>query len=250
MIFMALREEFESQGNWLFRRRSYLPVLTIPLFGIALIHFTYPFGSHGWDRAWEMASLCISLLGIGLRSYTTGCTPRRTSGRNTRKGQVADSLNTSGIYSAVRHPLYLANFLVALGCVTFFHSFWLMMIFVLLFGIYYERIMYAEEAFLRSKFGEAYVQWSGRTPAFFPSLRNWVPPIYPFSWRTALKREYQTLFLLVSIFALEEMLGDRIVEGHVEFDPIWTVLFCGTLMFFIMVRILRRFTKVLHVSGR
>ena len=34
---------------------------------------------------------------------------KNTSGRNTHD-QVADSLNTSGIYSIVRHPLYVGNF--------------------------------------------------------------------------------------------------------------------------------------------
>jgi hypothetical protein len=33
---MALREDIEKQGNWLFRWRSYLPLLVMPLFIIAL----------------------------------------------------------------------------------------------------------------------------------------------------------------------------------------------------------------------
>jgi len=33
---MALREELERQGNWLFRWRSYLPLLIVPLFFVAL----------------------------------------------------------------------------------------------------------------------------------------------------------------------------------------------------------------------
>ncbi len=33
---MPLREDLEKQGSWLFRHRSYLPLLAIPFFLIAL----------------------------------------------------------------------------------------------------------------------------------------------------------------------------------------------------------------------
>ncbi|MGB8874133.1 MAG: hypothetical protein WCC75_12145, partial [Desulfobaccales bacterium] len=50
----------------------------------------------------------------GSVSLPWGLPPRGTSGRNTQ-GQVAETLNTTGIYSLVRNPLYLGNFLIWLG---------------------------------------------------------------------------------------------------------------------------------------
>ena len=53
-----------------------------------------------------------------------GFTPRGTSGRNTKEGQVAESLNTLGMYSMCRHPLYLGNLLMWLGIVMYMGHLW------------------------------------------------------------------------------------------------------------------------------
>ena len=87
-----------------------------------------------------------------VRSYTIGTTPRGTSGRNTEE-QVAEQLNSSGIYSTVRHPLYLGNYLMWIGIVLFTKSISFTIIVSLMYWLYYERIMFAEERFLERKFG-------------------------------------------------------------------------------------------------
>jgi hypothetical protein len=38
---MALREDLEKQGSWLFKNRSYLPLLGIPILLIALRNSEY-----------------------------------------------------------------------------------------------------------------------------------------------------------------------------------------------------------------
>jgi protein-S-isoprenylcysteine O-methyltransferase Ste14 len=247
---MPLREEIERQGNWLFRRRGFLPMLGAPLLALAYHNFSYPWGKHTLDLIWEMLCLGVSLTGLSIRVYVAGSTPKRTSGRNTVKGQMADFLNTSGMYSLIRHPLYLANFIVALGPVMLFHLWWFVFLYVFLFWLYYERIMFAEEEFLRGKFGNAYFEWSSRTPAFLPNFNNWRPPDLSFSYRTAVKREYQTLFLIVAIFTAIEILGDEILRGRLMADRLWLIIFSVALVFFVVVRILRKKTKVLHAQGR
>jgi protein-S-isoprenylcysteine O-methyltransferase Ste14 len=101
---MALREEMEASGRWLFRWRSYLPLCMVVLFLVALRSFHYPYESHLLDEIWEMVCLGISLFGLGVRILTLGSVPSGTSGRNTRN-QLANVLNTTGMYSIVRHPL-------------------------------------------------------------------------------------------------------------------------------------------------
>ena len=246
---MPLREEMEKQGRWLFRWRSFLPLLAAPLLVPAFEHFSYPLGSHTGDLVWEMFCLTVSLTGQAIRAYTTGCTPRGTSGRNT-KSQVADELNTGGMYSVVRHPLYLGNFFMALGPALFLRIWWVVLFYALCFWIYYERIVFAEEEFLRSKFGEAYLEWASRIPAFVPRRRDWQPPELAFSWRTALKKEYHSLFALIGVLTGMEVIADSLLEKSVHLDLVWILFFSGGLLFYIVVRVLQKKTRLLQVQGR
>ena len=177
---MPLQEEFESLGNRFFRWRSYLPLFLGVLFIAALLSYRHPEAAPHPGRAWQMGCLLLSGLGLTLRCYTVGFAPRGTSGRNTR-GQVAEVLNTSGMYSLVRNPLYLGNFLMWLGLALFIQVWWCTLIVVLCFTLFYERIIFAEEKYLREKFGAAFVTGPKRLPpccrnSRTGSRRNWLFP--------------------------------------------------------------------------
>ena len=115
----------------------------------------------------------VALAGLGVRAYVAGHVPQGTSGRNTRS-QICEGLNTDGAYSMVRHPLYLGNFLIWLGVALVPRSAWLLLLVTAAFWIYYERIMYAEEEFLRNKFGERYLFWA-RTHTRVPAQPSALP---------------------------------------------------------------------------
>lgn len=246
---MSLRIEYEKTGNWLFRHRSFLPLLTLPILITALLSFTYIGRSHQLDEVWDVFSLMISFLGLTVRALTVGYAPSGTSGRNTRR-QVADVLNTSGMYSLVRHPLYLGNYLAMLGVAVFLHTWWLLLLMTCLFALYYERIMFAEEAFLRQRFGEMFEQWAAVTPAIFPKLRNWRQPSLIISWRTVLRREYTGFFLISASFCILEIVGDSIAEGRLRIDWPWCILFVLGATVYIVLRTLKKKTRILHVPGR
>ncbi len=246
---MPLREQFEKEGNWLFRWRSYFPLLFTGFLLISLRNFQYPGQSHLLDHMWEIVCMIISFFGLGIRIYTVGHTPKGTSGRNTRR-QKASVLNTTGIYSVVRHPLYLGNFFCGLGFSMFPRVWWLSVIYVLAFWIYYERIMFAEEEFLRRKFGRQYESWAERTPAFCPRFSNWTPPSLPFSLKNVLKREYTGLFVIISSFTFLEIVGDIAAEGEFELDPMWLALFLTGSISYLVLRTLKKRTNVLCVDGR
>ena len=111
---MALIKSLENQGNFLFRYRGQIPIF-IFLLAIPFIFITdYSSYSSDYLSFFILFGVFISMLGFLIRFYTIGTTPRGTSGRNTRK-QVALELNTTGVYSLLRHPLYLGNFLIWLG---------------------------------------------------------------------------------------------------------------------------------------
>jgi protein-S-isoprenylcysteine O-methyltransferase Ste14 len=247
---MALREELERAGNWLFRWRSYIPLLLIVPTLVAMHHPEYLAQDRAGNDAWAVFCLAVSLCGLGIRVVTVGHVPQRTSGRNTRDGQIAEVLNTTGVYSLVRHPLYLGNFTIWIGISLFCRLWWLTAIFALAFWIYYERIMFAEEEFLRRKFGEAYLAWADSTPAFLPRFTGWKRPDLPFSLRTVLRREYPGLFgICASFFALEAY-QRVVIQGQWRPNPLWTGIFLAGLVLFLTLRTLKRKTTLLVVEGR
>ena len=248
---MGLREELDRQGRWLFRWRSYVPLLALPLLLIALRDsecLDQYFGDTASDL-YEGLCIGISLFGLTIRCITIGYVPGGTSGRNT-KGQKAEILNTTGMYSVVRHPLYLGNFLITVGLTLFVQVWWFALVVILLFFLYYERIVFAEEEFLRERFGDSYLEWSDKTPAFWPRFRNWRQPSLPFSFRAVLGGESSSVFAVVASFTFLEIAGDLLVEGRLELDLAWIILFSVALVLYLVLRFLRKKTRLLRVEGR
>lgn len=241
----------ERQGNWLFKWRSYLPVLCLPVLAVALRHSGYLERSFGKqiEEAWRFLSLGVSLLGFGIRCLTAGFVPRGTSGRNTRS-QVAETLNTTGMYSIVRNPLYVGNFIIVLGVALSIQVWWLVVLVCFGFWAYYERIVFAEEEFLRNKFGPAFMEWARLTPAFFPKFRLWKKPVMPFSFKTVLRREFTTFFGIISAFTFLGIIGDFLSEGKFEPDLVWIILYLVSVLIYITLLVLKKKTKMLNVAGR
>ena len=144
---MSLNNEFETTGNWLFKHRSFLPLIILPFLFYCLLTPV-----NNFYNILFYAGLVVSLLGECVRIFTIAFVPAGTSGRNTKQ-QLATSLNQTGIYSTVRHPLYLGNFFMFLGPFIFTGNIYGIIILILAFWIYYERIMFAEEAYLIKSFG-------------------------------------------------------------------------------------------------
>ncbi len=255
---MILKEQLEKQGTVFFRWRGILPLVIIPaVIAAACSSPTFADGHAGpWSRVYDFACIVLSFMGLGLRGYTVALAAPRTSGRNTRE-QRADSLNVSGIYSVVRNPLYLANFLVILGMLLFIKEWWLVVLVSLAYVLYYERIIMAEERFLLAKFGDDYAIWANRTPVIVPNLLLWTPPTRTFSFRKVLRQEYNGFYLIVSCFYLLEWC-DRILFRHGPISGMtigeapglyWTVFFAGGTIVFLALRSVKKFTSLLDTRG-
>jgi protein-S-isoprenylcysteine O-methyltransferase Ste14 len=244
---MALVHEFENSGNWLFKRRSWLPLFII-VPGIVTMYLENR-QAILFDLRDEMIFLGISIFGQIIRILTVGFAPRNTSGRNTVAGQVADELNVTGIYSIVRHPLYLGNFFMWLGPVLFLRSVWFTVIFCLVYWLYYERIMFAEEQFLRRKFGEAYDKWSEKVSAFIPFTFRIIRPQLPFSIRNVLKREYNSFVNIFVIFALLDLCRNYFLSETIWLNKVWLLSFAGAIVIWAIVRSIHKYTRWLEVKG-
>lgn len=245
---MALIHEFERNGNWLFKRRSWLPVVLVAP-GLVIMYYVNR-QSILYDSGKELIFFGISLFGQLIRVITVGFAPGNTSGRNTAYGQLADEVNRSGIYSVIRHPLYVGNYFMWLGPALFLRSAWFAIVFTLVYWLYYERIMFAEEQFLRRKFGEAYDRWSESVNAVIPSFRKYIPSGLPFSVRTVLRREYNSFVNIFLIFAVLDVTRNYLVSERLAITPLWGWLLGAAVILWGIIRLIHKKTGWLTVEGR
>lgn len=258
---MTLLQSFQHSGNFLFKYRGQIPlgifIIALPVLFLTN-HSLYQqlyFGDLGtcFKNTVLIVSLLISFAGFAIRAYTIGTTPRGTSGRNTKK-QVAEYLNTKGIYSIVRHPLYLGNYLMWAGLLVFTMNPLLFLVVSLLFWLYYERIMFAEEAYLENKFGTQFTNWAQNVPAFIPAFGKFQKGEIPFSFKAVLRREYTGLFALTLMFTSIDYIISATAyylyadTSLCQFNFIRPSLFCLIVVFAITIilRSLKHYTTCLN----
>lgn len=235
---MSLLRTFEKTGTTLFRYRGQIPMVLF-IIAIPVIYYTdYSQFATDFIISAKVFSIIVCALGLAIRIYTIGTADYFTSGRN-REEQVADSLNTTGIYSIVRHPLYLGNYLMWAGVIMYTMNLSFFIIVSLLFWIYYERIMFTEERFLERKFGEDFNKWAAKTPAFLPAFSKFMPSRNRFSASNILK-EYSGVLAAVVSFVFIQTLQDYFTydEWIINYVSI-TVLFVTLLAVVVIKYIIR-----------
>lgn len=248
---MALVHSLEKNGNTLFRYRGQIPVVLF-LLAIPSIYFTDTsciMKNDAWYYAFTGVAVAMSLSGQIIRAIAIGTSNKNTSGRNTQE-QVAEALNTQGIYSTVRHPLYLGNYFMWIGIVVFTFNIWFIVIVSLLFWIYYERIMFAEERFLERKFGDPYVNWSMQVPAFWPSMKNYRKGNIPFSAKTIMRREYAGVTATMLGFIYVAYLREWFMTGKLPTSLNYLYWTIGALLITLIFRTLKHSTKILYEEDR
>lgn len=251
---MALKEQMEKQGNWLFRFRGTLPIIIL-LFGIYEYSQTQIYFQHTllqttpYEYIYGIVCLAISVFGLGIRVYTVGHTPDKTSGRNVKE-QIAEVLNTTGIYSIVRNPLYVGNFFMWLGIGMITANFWFIIAFILFYWIYYERIIFTEEQFLSRKFGEEYDQWAAKTPCFIPSMRYANQPSTKFSWYKVIMKEKNGLVAILMIFSALDLFDAFLSGGQLKYPWLSITTIASMVMYLILKYIKHRKRRAVKTASK
>jgi protein-S-isoprenylcysteine O-methyltransferase Ste14 len=184
---MTTQNRSEKLGNQFFKYRGQIPVLFF-LLAFFLMHY-FPAQTKWLDQSNTLIAVSLVVLGHLIRALAVGKRAAHTSGRN-RDEQVAEALNSTGIYSMVRHPLYLGNITTYMGWVVFTGIDWLIPAMLVGFLFYYRFIIYAEEQFLTRKFGQDYLDWKSATPLLLPAFWKFKANPQPFSFKTVLENEY------------------------------------------------------------
>jgi protein-S-isoprenylcysteine O-methyltransferase Ste14 len=242
---MGLQESMPATGRWLFKYRGQLPVIIFLLAYPAVSFTDYTSFTPDALRIINYSAFACSVLGFLIRCYTVGTTPTGTSGRNTKE-QVAEQLNTTGIYSMVRHPLYLGNYLMWLGILIYTKNIYFTLTVSLMYWLYYERIMMAEEDFLSSKFGAAFKEWSSVIPAFLPRLGGFVPPSEPFSLKQVLRREYSgVLATVIGFVYVQQLIGLSTHGSDYIISSTYKATLLATAIAALVLRSLKKYTRLL-----
>lgn len=241
---MKLQESLESQGEFLFKNRGFIPLLFI-VFSIPVSYFNsfeYLVKFETVECTVFYSSIAFIVLGHFIRAQVILARNDATSGRN-RNEQVADSLNTKGWYSIVRNPLYLANFLIWFGLSLYLFSLWLCLILILMFWIYYERIVFAEEAFLSKKFGDSYTEWCNATPVFVPKLTGYVPVKYKLSISKVVFNEYSSMLSTGTCLLFVGLLREYSIDKEIHIGQLTYAYILLLLIFGLTVKGIKLYRK-------
>ncbi len=162
-------EAVAREGRWSLLLR---PVAFLFMLGLIVLYFIEPSGSEWlflplplWLR---VSGVLLGAAGILLLVWV-----HRTLGMQwstTLQFKEEHTLNTSGPYKFIRHPMYASLFLFFLG-LSIVSSFWPLMALVVIFLLFFNRIMGREESMMIDQFGEEYRVYMKSTGRLLPKLR-------------------------------------------------------------------------------
>ena len=195
-ISEAERSQSARIGSVLFRHRGWLPV---PFLFIPLI-------LAGRMGVWNWI-IGFALIAIGEAIRLAGVAAAGTVTR--RRSRTVQRLVTYGIFSWMRNPLYVGNFLIWMGFTVISGVLWFIPIAIVLFAVEYTLIVRYEEGVLESIFGAEYLQYKARTSRWMPrppSVRESGEHHWGEAWRSEISTFMQYAVLTVA-FAMKQKYG-------------------------------------------
>ena len=221
-------------GNFLFRYRSFTP---IPLIILVFIIFK-PIDLGEKNLLINISGLLTSLLGEAVRIIAVGYSFTGTSGRESYLR--ADNLNTSGIYSVTRNPLYIGNFLIFTGLVVIFSNLFALLTFALFLILQYYFIILAEEDYLEKKYGSDYKVYLSRVKRIIPTFKGYRKNQNPFHLKKVIFKENDSVFNMLIMFLLV-LLYKELKFSHRIDHPIAYIIPAGILILaYVIVKIIKK----------
>ncbi len=183
---------WEALGGTLFRARGVTPLILV----VIVLFWPTP---AGLPLSILTVALAFILAGEAIRLHAVGYAGKRTRTRGTKVKELV----TAGPFSHVRNPLYIGNFLLALGLIVLSRVTWLLWVFPVLFFFQYAAIIAWEERILTNQFGSEYRGYVGRVPRWLPRMTPAEPrSSHEHSAKVAWQSERDSLRALIVLFAV------------------------------------------------
>lgn len=221
-------------GFFLFKHRSFTP---IPLIVLVFIFFK-PLNLGRGNTLLNVFGLLVSLFGELTRTAAVGYSFSGTSGRESYL--KADSLNTTGIYSIVRNPLYIGNFFIFCGLIIVFANIGALIFFAFFLILQYYFIILAEEDFLKKEYGAVYEEYCSRVRRIAPSFKDYRKNRNPFSYRKVIFKENDSIFNLLFMFFLILVYKERIFHGFIGDPFIYVIPVVLLIISYIIIKIIKK----------
>jgi len=161
--------------------RQAIGIILIAVFG----YWSAPTLALFWSGA------AIAVLGILVRLYASGFVVK-----NKERA-------TTGPYGMVRHPLYTGNILMLAGYCLANGQLWPWVVGAFFLWFWYPSAISYEDKKLHKIFGDAWLDWSSKTPALIPKTLNPGSSEYTgWSFSKSLKQNWEPVIVANSIFWL------------------------------------------------
>ncbi len=226
-------------GNFFFKYRSFTPIPLI--LGVFLLF--KPVKTGKIDFLIDILGISISIVGEILRILAVGYSFTGTSGRESYLR--ADNLNTSGIYSITRNPLYIGNFCIFTGLIIVYSNFLALGTFVFFLFFQYYFIILAEENYLLSKYGKSYNEYRSRVNRILPSFGKYIPNRNRFDMQKVIYKENDSVFNMLVMLGIVLVIKEFNNKEKIA-NPIFYIM-AGILLFgsyiFVKIQKKKRHTK-------
>jgi len=176
-------------GNFFFKTRNFL----FPIFYIVLF-LPFPRITEDYTLIFTIG-LIITIIGQLIRMLTIGLVYIIRGGKNRRI--YAEGLVTEGLFSHSRNPMYVGNVVMIIGMSILSNSTFAVLVMIPFFIFIYQSIIYAEENFLRNKFGSGFDDYCQKVNRWIPSLKG-ITKVFKnnnFDIKKVIFKEYNTTFV-------------------------------------------------------
>lgn len=221
-------------GNFLFKHRSFTP---LPFIILIFIIFR-PIDLRKGNILLNFLGLIISLIGESIRILAVGYAYSGTSGRE--RFLKADALNATGIYSLVRNPLYIGNFLIFTGLVIVFANIWAEMVMAVFLIVQYYFIILYEEDFLKIQYGKRYADYCIRVKRIIPFFKRYEKNFNHFDLKKVISKESDSVFNMLLMYLLILAYKEKVFSGSIKNPFLFIIPGVVLILSYIIVKFIKK----------